>query len=199
LTTNETQFKVTLIISSIMATYTTNIEALPPLVSGVPETQVNAIFAGDALQDADVVSARNQYHDRKILTLTSTPLATAEELVVAKRRKHMVESSNFDGPVPLWATQMQQNMQVMSRSMSIESQRSMNRSLRATSDPISPVIRLDGSSPLDNGVWFPADHVALLESTGNQLNPLLAFYGLPQQGNLSQKRFELKRHLGVTL
>lgn len=218
-----------------MNTYATDIPVLPPLASGAAETNVNPIVAGAALQEADIVLARNQYKDRKHLAAASTPLATEDEVVAAKRRKYLVDASNFQGPVPVWAAQLHQNMQQMQQNIEnmqqsienmqqsmqdmqqsienmqnaqgnlsnliiIESQRSMNRCRKYNHEYITPLVRPDGLSPIDNGLWFPRNHDVLVAGNGNgEVNPLLVFYGLPVNGRLDQKKETLKKHLGVIL
>jgi len=186
-----------------------NIPALQGLQSEVDDYPAQNINAGDPLNDNHVVAARNQHKNRKALEMAN--LATDDEVTESKRRKHGVESANFDGSVPLWAQQMmqqnqqmqqqmQQQLQRMERRIEQESQRSMNRSRRSTSDAIEQLVRLaDGYYPHQHQVWFPADQESLLTATVPNLTALLLFYNIPVNGNRQQKIASLKKFLGVTL
>jgi hypothetical protein len=100
-----------------MATYQSDIPALDPLASGYNDNPANGIVAGDALNDADVVAATRQHKNRKLLAVAGPTAVTAEEVAASKRRKHLVESSNFSGPVPPWALQMHASMMAIQESM----------------------------------------------------------------------------------
>ena len=187
-----------------MGTYVTNIPQLDVLASGIDDNAAAAIQMGDNLDAAHVGAAIVQHKNRKRLATMNPPMALPEEVVQSKRRKHKVESANFDGPTPLWAQQMQQQMtqlqQQMERRIDRESQRSMNRSRRNTGEEIQPVIRLDdGQTPTDHNVYFPENQVALEALTGAHVVALLNFYGLDVNGNIRARKDRLMRHLGVTL
>jgi hypothetical protein len=230
--------------TTTMATeYAMPVVALAALATGANDNPAPAIALGDATGVQHVVAARAQHANRKRLATLDPPQATGTEVVDSKRRKHLVQSANFDGDVPMWAQQMQntiqhqlqqhtntiqqrmdaiqermdtiqeqlQGMQVtqqqameqMDRRIQLESDRSMNRSLRTSQNPIVAVIRLsDGLRPTDNdanNLWFPEDYKRLHNATGAHINPLLAFYKLDQGGNLGDKKDRLQAHLGVTL
>jgi hypothetical protein len=206
-----------------MATqYAMPVVALPALATGVNDNPAPAIAMGDATGVQHVVAARAQHANRKRLAKLDPPQATETEVVDSKRRKHLVQSANFDGDVPMWAQQMQdqltntiqqqlqqhtntiqQRMDTMDRRIQLESDRSMNRSLRTNQNPIVAVIRLsDGLRPTDNdanNLWFPEDYKRLQNATPARINPLLGFYQLDQGGNLGDKKDRLQAHLGVTL
>jgi hypothetical protein len=208
-----------------MAFYANDIAALPPLASAIDDNPADAIAQGDALNEDHITAARLQHTTRKHLSAASVNAASAAEVTTAKRRKHLVESSNFEeGAVPVWAAQLQQQMQAMQNQMQNqmqamqnqmqamqnqtdrridqESQRSMNRSLRDNQDPVEPLIRLaDGEFPNNAAyaLWFPANNGALYGATGLQMDPLLAFYGLPTDGSVEVRRRRLRRFLGITL
>jgi TolA-binding protein len=93
------------------ATYALDIPVLGPLASGLPEIQVAAIAQGNPISSDDIVAATQQYKIRKRLQSCSPALATSNEVVQARRRKHAVESAQFDGPTPAWAQQLQAQMQ----------------------------------------------------------------------------------------
>ena len=100
--------------SNMAAQYINDIPALPPLASGVDDSSVPAITLGDALSSQHVSAANLQHENRQGLANNVPALATEDEVVASKRRKHIVESSNFDGPIPAWGQQMlatQQQMQ----------------------------------------------------------------------------------------
>jgi hypothetical protein len=193
-------------------TYAVGILPLAVLASGAEDNPAAGIAQGDALSDQHVADASKQHRNRKRLATTEEPLVTAAELVASKRRKHEVQSANFDGPVPLWAQQMHQQMQQMQQQMQQqmeqidrriqqESERSMNRSKRKLSDPIANVIRLlDGAKPNEapHALWFPADYDKLARATGPSVTALLGFYGVGLGGNAEANRALLKDHLGVT-
>jgi hypothetical protein len=198
-------------------TYAVDILPLAVLASGAADNPAAGIAQGDALSDQHVADASKQHRNRKKLAMTEEPLVTAAELVASKRRKHEVQSANFDGPVPLWAQQMQQQMQQMQqqlgqqmqhlgqqtdRRIQQESERSTNRSRRNTSDPIVNVIRLlDGAKPnvAPHVLWFPRDYDQLSCATGPRVNALLDFYGVGGGGDAEANRKILTNHLGVTL
>jgi hypothetical protein len=187
-----------------MGTYVTDIPQLDVLASGIDDNAAAAIQIGDNLDEAHVSAATLQHKNRKRLATTNPPMALPEEVVQSKRRKHQVESANFDGPTPLWAQQMQQQMtqlqQQLERRIDRESQRSMNRSRRNNREEIQPVIRLnDGQTPTDHNIHFPENQVALEDLTGPHVVALLNFYGLDVNGNIRAKKDRLMRHLGVTL
>jgi hypothetical protein len=208
-----------------MTDYANDIPSLPVLQSGIDDEPAAAILAGDDLDESHIVAATRQYKNRKHLAAMEPPQATQAELVSAKRRKHNVESAHFDGPTPLWAQQMQHQLQTqmqqlqtqmqqqqtqleaqmqthytqLGRRIEIESQRSMNRSRRSTNDHIQPLVRMDGQTPLDTGIFFPANQIELEDITVNNLNSLLQFYGLATDGLRGPKKDRLKQHLGVVL
>ena len=189
-----------------MANYATDIPALPGLASGAHENVAANIAAGTPLNDNNMHAAQRQYKNRKRLANCDPPAATQDEVTAAKRRKREVESAHFDGPTPHWAQQMQQQMQQMQqqlqRQMKEESARSMNRARRNTADPITSLIRLsDGALPNDapHNLQFPANQQALESMTGARLTHLLNFYGLAQDGTVTEKKDRLKQHLQVTL
>ena len=100
--------------SNMAAQYINDIPALPPLASGVDDSSAPAITLGDALSSQHVSAANLQHENRQSLANIVPALATEDEVVASKRRKHIVESSNFDGPIPAWGQQMlatQQQMQ----------------------------------------------------------------------------------------
>ena len=201
------------------ATYAMDIPALAELASGIPDhPPAPAIAKGEPLKDAHVAAACRQHQNRKRLAMTDPPLVTDEELVASKRRKHLVVSCNFDKStktimpqelVTMMKTmeqdlkQIKQNMEQMYRRMVEESQRSMNRSRRRNSDPIQPLIRLvDGLKPTDGGpfqVWFPVDYEDLWDGNENRINNLVAFYSLPDNGTLTEKKQLLEAHFGMIL
>uniref|UniRef100_A0A7S3P5F1 SAP domain-containing protein n=1 Tax=Amphora coffeiformis TaxID=265554 RepID=A0A7S3P5F1_9STRA len=157
-----------------MATYPVGIPSLPAPASGLDDNPAPAISIGDALHDDHVAAATRQHKTRKYLAHAYSPqVVTDAELVASKRRKHQVESANFEpGATPMWAQVMQQTMadlqQTMQQNMADlqqnmadlqqttqqnksytdnliirESQRSMNRSRKRTLDPIEMLIRVD--------------------------------------------------------
>lgn len=200
-----------------MATYSTAIPALDPLASGNYDKPAAGIAKGEPLQDAHVAAAAQQHKTRKALAKNNPQFVTEDELVASKRRKHLVESANFDGPVPLWGLQMQQTvqqmqeqmqqmqqkMEKMQRQIHQESQRCMNRSRRYTRSPIEALIRLeDGQCPdqqAPNGVWFPADQNELFDADANRINALLEFYSLGAYGTQDEKMARLDQFLGVII
>jgi hypothetical protein len=101
----------TLFVQATMATYPVDIPALPPLASGTNDNPAPAIFEGDPLEEGHVATATIQHQTRKLLLEASPLLATQEEVVASKGRKHSVESANFDKGAPLWAENLQQNLQ----------------------------------------------------------------------------------------
>eukprot|EP00977_Amphora_coffeiformis_P020548 scaffold8371_cov199-Amphora_coffeaeformis.AAC.1 len=198
-------------------TYVTGIDPLQPLASGVDDNPAAGIAAGDVMSSQHVIDARIQHQTRKHFFQAGNQTATDDEVVNSKRRKHQVESANFDGAAPLWGQQMQHQMQQMQhqmqqmqhqmqqmqetleRKITIESERNMNRSRRSTSDPIAKLIRVnDGQYPQDND-WPFANQNELESATGNRIHPLLVFYGLPVTGSLVERKGRLKMHLGVVL
>ena len=88
--------------------YSVNIPALDPLASGVDEHSADAICQGENLDLNHVVAANRQYKNRKHLSNASPPMANEAEVARAKKRRHIVQSANFDGPVPIWAEEMKQ-------------------------------------------------------------------------------------------
>jgi hypothetical protein len=92
------------------ATYADGIPALAPLVSGVNDNAAATINVGQNMDGTHVTAAMHQHANRKRLAMLNPPLATPAEVVSSKRRKHKVQSANFDGPIPAWAHQMQQTM-----------------------------------------------------------------------------------------
>jgi hypothetical protein len=192
------------------AQYEMPVGALPALATGTNDNPAPAIAMGDATSVQHVVAARLQHENRKRLAGLNPPLAAEDEVVASKRRKHFVQSANFDGPVPAWALQMQQQMQQMQqqlqqqlqqmdRRIQQESDRSMNRSLRTTLQPMVRVIRLVDGNPPPAASWFPAHYHDLHHATQAQITALLGFYQLPVVGNLEVKRERLQAHLGVFL
>jgi hypothetical protein len=198
-----------------MATYPTNIEALQALASGANDAPAAGIVKGAAVDIAHVVAASGQHTNRKRLATLAVPQATAVEVAESKRRKHLVESCNFDGDIPVWAQQMQQTFQeqmqtfqqtlgqtrddvrMLGWKMDQRDQRSRNRSSGDMAHPVGKVIRLtDGAEPGDD-VWFPDNEGQLVSASGAQLENLLIFYGLPVIGTLSQKYVRVATHLGV--
>ena len=227
-----------------------NIPALPPLASGINDDPAAGIAAGAPLQVEHLIAVRRQHRNRKeFMTLTNIQ-ATEEEVLLSKQRKHKVESVHFQGDgVPVWAQQMQQNLQdqmqqslqghmqqsqqnleeklqtlkqdlqaemqtmqqnqqqnlqaqmeLIQRKISMESERSMNRSRKRSADSIEQLVREDdGLYPRDQNVWFPADEEALANATRGAMNPLLNFYRLPTGGTLPDKRQRLKQFLQVIL
>ena len=106
--------------SNMAAQYINDIPALPPLASGVDDSSAPAITLGDALSSQHVSAANLQHENRQGLANNVPALATEDEVVASKRRKHIVESSNFDGPIPAWGQQMlatQQQMMAMLQQM----------------------------------------------------------------------------------
>ena len=99
--------------SNMAAQYINDIPALPPLASGVDDSSAPAITLGDALSSQHVSAANLQHENRQGLANNVPALATEDEVVASKRRKHIVESSNFDGPIPAWGQQMQATQQQM--------------------------------------------------------------------------------------
>jgi TolA-binding protein len=94
-----------------MATYPVDIPSLPPLASRANDNPAPPITRGELLQDNHVTAARAQHKFRKRLSECNPPLATQDEVVASKRRKHNVESANFVGAsVPLWAHNLQQQI-----------------------------------------------------------------------------------------
>ena len=200
------------------ATYALDIPVLGPLASGLPEIQVAAIAQGNPISSDDIVAATQQYKIRKRLQSCSPALATSNEVVQARRRKHAVESAQFDGPTPAWAqhlqAQMQGQMQQMQRDLQaqmqtqndrlerciqIESQRSRNYARHTTGSAVAKLMTAsDGTMPPGN-LWFPANQNDLFSATGTQVNHLLHFYGLPEDGTVGNRRARLANHLGVVL
>jgi hypothetical protein len=179
-----------------MATYPVDIAALPPLASRVDDNPAPPIAQGDLLHLDHVNLAEAQFQNRRRLFKCIPPLATQDEVLASKRRKHDVESVNFVGvDVPLWAVALQQQManmatqqQNMERMIRQESQRSINRSRKSTSEPIEMVVRLNDVQ-FPNHIWFPNDQDALMLAPANRINPLLEFYDLDLIGTLTEKRF----------
>jgi hypothetical protein len=190
------------------------IPALDPLASGAIDNAAAAVInAGQNLDGADVTAATRQHTSRKRLAMLDPPLATSAEVVSSKRRKHKVQSAHFDGPpaVPAWAQQMQDTLtrvelkptgvEQQTRFLLEDNQRSKNRSRRNATDPIQPLIRTaDGQLPVHPhlvDVVFPANQIALEDMKGPQLNRLLTFYGLGNNGSFSEKLIRLMQHLGI--
>jgi glycerol-3-phosphate cytidylyltransferase-like family protein len=95
-----------------MATYPVDIPSLPPLASGFNDNPAPPIAQGDVLQNDHVTAARIQDKNRKRLSECNPPLATQDEVVASKRRKHDVESANYVGAaVPSRAQNFQQALQ----------------------------------------------------------------------------------------
>jgi hypothetical protein len=95
---------------------------------------------------------------------------------------------------------LQAEMQLIQRKISVESERSMNRSRKRSADSIEQLVREDdGLYPRDQNVWFPTDEEALANATREAMNPLLNFYRLPTGGTLPDKRQRLKQFLQVIL
>ena len=82
-----------------------------------------------------------------------------------------------------------------------ESTRNMNRTcVRDNQDPINAMPNAAGLLPGPAAVWFPQHNEALMLARGpNELNPLLAFYGLAGNGNIGEKRRRIRDHLGILL
>jgi hypothetical protein len=191
--------------------YANNIPALPPLAAGVDDGPAPAIAQGEPLAFQDVTAAHRQHRNRKRLAKNDPALVTGDELVASKRRKHTVQSSNFDGPTPAWAKQMEANMErrfeqvsrrfdLLSRRLDLENERGMNRSRRSATDRIVSVLRMeDGMKPnvAPFRLWFPRNQAALVGADEVRLNALLDFYGLGQEGNDMEKKLRLMSHLGV--
>ena len=117
-------------------------------------------------------------------------------MVASKRRKHIVQSANFDGPVPAWAQQMMDSVQHVLR----RQDRAENRSRLRASDPILSIPRLvDGKKPNVSPLrlWFPADQAALVNANEDRMNALLNFYSLGDEGCDMTKKLRLMAHLGV--
>ncbi|CAJ1934684.1 unnamed protein product [Cylindrotheca closterium] len=89
------------------ATYEVHIPSLAPLASGHQEIPVPAINQGDPMTTDDIAGATSQYKMRKSIQMNHPTLVTSREVIEAKRRKHAVESAQFDGSTPAWAQQMQ--------------------------------------------------------------------------------------------
>ena len=91
---------------------------------------------------------------------------------------------------------LQEQMQLIHRKISVESERSMNRSRRRTTDSIKQLVRVDdGLYPRDHNVWFPTDQEALMTATHADADQLLEFYGLAIGGSLSDKHQRLEHFL----
>jgi hypothetical protein len=123
-------------------------------------------------------------------------LATEDEVVASKRRKHDVESANYVGAaLPLWAhnlqqalqqqmtamqqalqQEMQQNVQRITRVILQESQRSINRSRHSNAKRIERVTRVDDGQ-------IPGPHIWLLKVTSFKI-----IMSLPQRINTSFAR-----------
>ena len=203
------------LLSKMENKYANNIPALPPLAAGVDDGPAPAIAQGEPLAFQDVTAAHRQHRNRKRLAKNDPALVTGDELVASKRRKHTVQSSNFDGPTPAWAQQMQatqremqasqreiiDTLQMVTRRQNEEAQRGMNRSRRHPTDHIVPLVRLlDGDEPNADrhGLWFPQNQVQLLDATGPHLTALLEFYNLDVRGVRGDKKNRLMAHLGVS-
>lgn len=92
------------------ATYVQSIPSLEPLQSGCLEVSAESIEAGTQMSGSHIVAASRQYRTRKQRQLLLPGLVADEELVAAKRRKHAVQSAQFDGQTPRWAQQLQFQM-----------------------------------------------------------------------------------------
>ena len=93
-------------------------------------------------------------------------------------------------------------MDQMERRMKLGRQFSMNLARHKSTDPIWPIMRLvDGENPINDhfNLWFPGDQDELTEAGANQIDPLLACYGLPVVGDLPLKKDLLKDFLGIIL
>lgn len=212
-----------------ITTYAQAIPALAPLESGHQDFPAAAIEMGNPILSNHMTAASDQYQCREFLRSRDTQLVTDEELVEAKRRLHAVESAQFDGGTPLWAQQMQTQLQSqmtqmqtqtnqmqtqlqsqmnqmqtqmtqMQTQMQIESQRSRNYARHTTHSAIAALVRVaDRNTPQDENLWFPSNQNELSHATGVQVSALLEFYGLPSTGAISMKRERLTEHLGVVL
>jgi hypothetical protein len=100
-----------------MATYLRDIAELPALASGVDDAPAAEIAIGDAVAIAHVGAASRQYKNRKRLAEMPNPRATDFEVADSKRRKRLVESCNFDGPIPAWADPMNTTLQAVVQGM----------------------------------------------------------------------------------
>jgi TolA-binding protein len=100
--------------------------------------------------------------------------------------------------------QMQQQLQEVSAGIQLlnqEAERTRNRvCVRTNDDEITPMRRQDdGAYPLDHGVWYPNDLMAIWSATHANLDVLLEFYGLTTVGNVDLKRRRLRTFLGISL
>jgi outer membrane protein OmpA-like peptidoglycan-associated protein len=146
-------------------------------------------------------------------------MATEDEVVASKRRKHDVDSANYVGTaLPLWAhnlqqalqqqmtamqqalqQEMQQNVQRITRVILQESQRSINRSRHSNAKRIERVIRVDDGQIPGPHIWFPLNESSLMNATEAQLSDLLGFYNQNPHGAKVERQDRLKEFLGVTL
>jgi len=204
--------------------YSSPIPALPPLQSGAFDSHAPAIAVGEPHHNDHVIAARKQLDSRRHDFRLHPQLVTEAELVDAEKRFHQVMTaqmgvveSNHDvmadedtDPHPDWVqlilnridAQRQQlnrieyQMNTFSRQILQEIQRSMNRNIRNTWEPLVPLVRIeDGTIPSN----LPATMEEFSKARAPQINELLQFYHLEADRTLDDRKKKLQQYLGVNL
>lgn len=209
-----------------MDTYTMAVPALDPLAYGARDDPAPAIEEGDPINVENLIAAMRQMEWRK---QAAPGLVRNNELADAFRRYHIVKILHMDiDPAEAhdrpWAEEFLQrqdqrmtlleqrqndtlelmdgvdesirDIRASQRAMEQRLQQALNRGLKKSDEDLEPVIRLeDGAVPQN----FPATMYALNSATRQEVDRLLHFYGLPDDGTLWEKKRGLGKFFGSNI